>query len=118
MFLKYLSAKEKVVKKLDRDCLERLERDFFKISQDSFKKWFQQWLKPPLLTAMIGGEPKIAQMFAEWVLSQGTYLFIKNLLNQSRPPIHKIHPGMLWQLFLHIAARGWTCRTVSIIVWL
>ena len=71
-FGKYLKVKETIKISYHRDCLYQLETQFFEIAMKSFHKHFNQWIKPPLLPAMIGGEKEIATMFAKWII-QGTY---------------------------------------------
>ena len=57
----------------DQKCLKELEMQFFVIAQNTFNKHFKQLIQPPLLSAMIGGEEKLATMSAKWI-QQYTFL--------------------------------------------
>ena len=67
-FVHYVEACQHVTEPLDISVLRRIETQFFTIALKSFDKHFSQWIKAPMLAAMIGGEEKISVMFAKWLL--------------------------------------------------
>ena len=75
MFHSYLLEKTYVTEEEDKKCLLELENQFYGIALDTFKKHFKQWFEPPLLSAMIGGETRIATMFAKWITGKRTGKF-------------------------------------------
>ena len=67
-FKDYKNACEKVTDEEDKRCLDEIEKNFFEVSLKTYRKHFNQWISPPLLSAMIGAESQTATMFASWLL--------------------------------------------------
>ena len=78
-FVHYVEACQHVTEPFDICVLRRIENQFFTIALKSFDKHFSQWVRAPMLTAMIGGEEKISVMFAKWLLQDESKFIIKIL---------------------------------------
>ena len=66
-FINYICTKENVIDELGKKCLEVLEKEYFSIAKKSLHKHFNQWLTPPLLPAMVGGEWLTSALFSRWL---------------------------------------------------
>ena len=63
----YSKAKEKVLIEEDKNYLGVLEKDWYKIGGETIKEHFSQWIKPPILPAMIAVDLPITGKIANWI---------------------------------------------------
>ena len=89
----YLFAKTFVTDKGHRKFVLELEKQFYGIVLDTFKSLFKHWFEPPLLSAMIRAEKRIATMFAKWIVGKRTDNFYPfcSQYHQHQQPDHTNH---------------------------
>ena len=69
-FSEYISAKELVTAEKDREQLQIMEREFFKIALKSKDKHFTQWKKAKTLPLSLAGEQSTATLIARWMTEE------------------------------------------------